>query len=496
MLDNARQERADLPLAFRANRATAFAVAAAVTLIAYFLVIFCRWIGVPSAAPGVFVAAIFVSTWFGGLGPGAFTITFTLVLIWRFLVLDNAPQVSLLTIALAGAFICWFVSWRRRLFARVVFELVQLRRVVYWAPAAIVLFGVDRTIQFFNPAFTRLYGWSLEELRGQRFPVPDSEQQQWEILERSIQRGGSFLNVPTKRARKDGVEIPVRISGAPVTDVKGDPAGLVGMALEAEPDPKVLLERARLEFLVQHSTDFICVADLNNRVHFMNHSGKEMAGICDENLQGLSVLSLFRDQDSARLSTELLPLALEGEAFQTRLYLENRQQGGRVPVFGGVAILRDSITGAPEYFVYTFQNISDLMRSEARLRRSEAAFQVLFNSVPIAVALINKEGRAFETNEEFQAVFGYSAAELRAMPVARLVHPDDLPRTGEIFSELVSGKLDRYRVVKRLYTKAGEVIQCRMIASLVRGDAGELSHCITVIQPMNPTSTIETAESM
>jgi PAS domain S-box-containing protein len=495
MLYKPRPESADLPLPFRVSQTTAFAVAIAVALITSALVVFCRWIGIPCVASGWFAAAIILSTWFGGLGPGASTIILMLLLNRRLLPFDSAPQPGLFVLIFDAAFLCWFVAWRRRLFARVVFELLQLRRVVYWAPAAIVLLGGDRTIQFFNPAFTALYGWSLEELRGKRFPVPDSERQQWEILEETILRGGSFLNVPTRRMRKDGVEIPVLISGAPVTDAKGNPAGLVGMVLGAQPHPEVLLERERLEFLVEHSSDFICVADLNNMIHFMNHSGRAMAGIGDEDPLECSVLSLFRDQDIDTLRSKLLPLALEGEAFHTRLYLKNPQLRGHVPVFGGVTILRDSITSAPDFFVYTFQNISDLTRSEARLGRSEAAFRILLDSVPVAVALINIQGRIFETNERFQEIFGYSADELRGMLCAKLAHPDDFPRTRGIFSELISGKLDRYKVVKRLYSKAAEVIPCRMTVSLVRGDGGEPSYCICVVQPVDSTKILESRES-
>jgi PAS domain S-box-containing protein len=367
-----------------------------------------------------------------------------------------------------------------------VVELIQLRKIVYWAPTPLVLFGLDRTIQFFNPAFTRVYGWSLEELRGKTFPVPEAERDQWHALLKSVQSGGSFLNVPTKRLRKDGSEVRVVISGAPVTDDAGNPAAIVGLALEAEPRPEVLLERARLEFLVQHSSEFICVTDLSNRILFINHAGGEMVGVCGEDvLHGTSAFELFRSEDHAVLRNKLLPLALEDESFQTRLHLKNRTLQGQVPVYGSVHILRNSISQVPEFFVYSFQNISDVIRSEARQRRSEQALRILSDSARTPIAYISAEGQPFDSNERFCRLSGYGADELRQMLFPDLIHPDDRGKCRERFLELMSGRLERYKVTVRLRKKNGEVIWGRMAFFLVRGDSGEPSYSIAILEPAN-----------
>ncbi len=249
-----RPETAVIPAPFRVNQATAFAVSIIVSIIASALILLSQHYGIPCSVAGMFVAAVVVSTWFGGMGPGFLTIVLLVVLLGRFSQPASGSWFHLLVLAIANGLLCRLLNWRRRLFARLVVELIQLRKIVYWAPTPLVLFGLDRTIQFFNPAFTRVYGWSLEELRGKTFPVPEAESDQWHALLKSVQGGGSFLNVPTKRLRKDGSEVRVVISGAPVTDDAGNPAAIVGLALEAEPRPEVLLERARLEFLVQHSS--------------------------------------------------------------------------------------------------------------------------------------------------------------------------------------------------------------------------------------------------
>ncbi len=211
-----------------------------------------------------------------------------------------------------------------------------------------------------------------------------------------------------------------------------------------------------------------------------------MVGVCGEDvLHGTSVFELFRSEDHAVLRNKLLPLALEDESFQTRLYLENRSLQGQVPVYGSVYILRNSISQAPEFFVYSFQNISDVIRSEARQRRSEQAFRILFDSVRTPIALINAEGRTFDSNEQLCRLSGYSADELRQILFADLIHPGDLEKYHERFLELISGKLERYKATMRFRKKNGEVIWSSMAVFLVRGDWGEPSYCITIVEPAN-----------
>jgi PAS domain S-box-containing protein len=492
MNDRHAAERTHVPMPFRASTRIAYAVAVASAVVASGLVELSLLLHLSYNVTGIFVGAVVASTCFSGTGPGLATIGVLLVLIGRLLlpaVPTAASWLHLAVFVFFSAALSRFVGMRRRVFAKLVIELQQYRSIFYWAPMGIVLLGRNRVVQFLNPAFEKLYGWSLEELRGRPLPIPESELEDWDKLEDTLNEGGSFVNHPAKRVRKDGVEIHVLISGTSVADDDGSSGGLVGLAIEAGPRPEVLLERKRLECLVNNSSDFICITDLDHRVRFLNNTGKDMVGMREgESELMMPLLSLFQEEDHATITGTMIPLTLDGFPLDRPLYLKNLRTGDLVPVQGPIRTMTDARTGTVSYLAYVLQNRSDLNRAEASRVRAEKAFSTLLKAAPIAIALVNTQGQPFDSNEKFQQLFGYSAEEVKQGPFSKFVHPEDLPRGRQVFLELASGKTDSYQVNKRLCHKNGNQFWAKMTVSLVRGDSGEPSYCISMVEPIGPAA--------
>jgi PAS domain S-box-containing protein len=460
-------------------------------MIASGLVAVCQLLRIPCSVTGIFVGAVVVSTWFGGTGPGSVAIVVLLFLNGR-LLLPHAPTANswlrLGAFVLFNGFLSWFVGLRRRAFGKLIVELLLYRSIFSWVPMGIVLFGLDRRVLFFNPALERLYGWSLDELRGRPLPIPDSELKEWEKLQDTLRKGGSFLNILAKRVRKDGSEFHVRLSGTPVKDDYGIVSALVGLAVEVDTKSEVLLERTRLEFLLHNSSDFICITNLDQQVQFINNTGRDMIGIGEGQTEHpTALLSLFQDEDHATITSRMLPMALDGAPMVGPLHLKNLRTGDLVPVQGAIHGIPGPGTGSIEFFAYILQNRSDVNRAEARQIRSENAFKTLFRNAPVAMALVNTNGEPFDSNERFQQLFGYSADEVKQGPFSRFVHPEDLARGRQIFLELASGKTESYQVNKRLRDKKGDQFWGKMTVSLVRGDGGEPSYCISMVEPIPPS---------
>jgi PAS domain S-box-containing protein len=111
----------------------------------------------------------------------------------------------------------------------------------------------------------------------------------------------------------------------------------------------------------------------------------------------------------------------------------------------------------------------------------------LLHSVPVGVALVNPSGYAFESNEAFQAMLGYSAEEVTAMPFANFVYPEDLSAGRSLFLALMNGTIDHYEAEKRLVHKDGHVLYTKMTVRLVRATDGEPKHSISVVERLPET---------
>ena len=96
------------------------------------------------------------------------------------------------------------------------------RAVIESAADAIVAFGTDRTVLLWNPAAERMFGWSATEVIGLKPPIIPEElsAEHNAVLERV--RGGGQISFATRRIRKDGSVLDVRIDTSALTDSGGE----------------------------------------------------------------------------------------------------------------------------------------------------------------------------------------------------------------------------------------------------------------------------------
>lgn len=103
------------------------------------------------------------------------------------------------------------------------------RSLLNSAADPIVIYNLDRTPRYVSPAFTELFGWTFEEVRGRRIPfLPDSEREAtMAIIRDVVDRGMLCKGYETKRLSKDGGLVDVSISASRFEDHEGKPAGLL-----------------------------------------------------------------------------------------------------------------------------------------------------------------------------------------------------------------------------------------------------------------------------
>ena len=102
------------------------------------------------------------------------------------------------------------------------------RVVLEAAPDPVAVYDTRGRITYLNPAFTRIFGWTLDESKGRLldFVPVESLMETAQIIER-IQRGEIFSGIESRRLTKDGSVRDVSISGAAFLDRQGKPAGSI-----------------------------------------------------------------------------------------------------------------------------------------------------------------------------------------------------------------------------------------------------------------------------
>jgi two-component system cell cycle sensor histidine kinase/response regulator CckA len=105
----------------------------------------------------------------------------------------------------------------------------KYRIVLEANPDPVVVYGIKGKVIYFNPAFTRFFGWTLEECLGNKMDifVPADAWPETNMMIEKVLSGENFSGIETRRYTKDGNIIPVSISGAIFRDEDGKPIGSV-----------------------------------------------------------------------------------------------------------------------------------------------------------------------------------------------------------------------------------------------------------------------------
>src|SRR5262249_59301313 len=94
---------------------------------------------------------------------------------------------------------------------------------------AIIALGTDHRVLLWNPAAERMFGWSAAEVVGTEPPIIPQElaAEHNAVLERI--RAGGQISFATRRARKDGALLDLRIDISALRDPAGEVIGWVSV---------------------------------------------------------------------------------------------------------------------------------------------------------------------------------------------------------------------------------------------------------------------------
>ncbi|MBW1942787.1 MAG: PAS domain S-box protein [Deltaproteobacteria bacterium] len=126
------------------------------------------------------------------------------------------------------------------------------RSLFHTSADAIVLYDLEGKVNYINPAFSQIFGWTLEELEGKQLPfVPDSEKEATMASVGVIMgKGEAIQGLETKRYTKGGSLIEVNVSASRFHDHEGAPAGMLSILRDTSEKKQIeaqLQEAQRME---------------------------------------------------------------------------------------------------------------------------------------------------------------------------------------------------------------------------------------------------------
>ncbi len=117
-------------------------------------------------------------------------------------------------------------------------------------------------------------------------------------------------------------------------------------------------------------------------------------------------------------------------------------------------------------------DVTERLKAEVELRRSESLFRGIFESTSAGVSLTNAAGLFVSCNPAFAAMLGRSVDEVLKLTPASITHPDDQAAQQVLMDEVRNGTRDRFTYAKRYVRPDGQVVWVELSFAAVRDSAG------------------------
>ena len=313
----------------------------------------------------------------------------------------------------------------------------RLAAIVESSEDAIVAKDLNAIIISWNAGAERLFGYRPEEAIGRPITLlipPEMHDDERRMLQRLL-AGERINHFETVRLTKEGRRIDVSLTVSSIKDGKGRIIGISKVArdiTERKRTEEALREaRMKLEAALASMTDAVFISDntgqfieFNDAFASFHRFGNKAA--CLQKLADYpEILEVFTaDGKLAPLDMWAVPRALRGETVTNAEYTLRRKDTGETWVgsysFSPIRDAQGVIVGS----VVVGRDVTELKRKEEALRRSEAQYHALFDTLIEGFCTIemvfDTEGRPvdyrfLEMNPAFEKLTGLHDAKGRLM---------------------------------------------------------------------------------
>jgi PAS domain S-box-containing protein len=478
-----------------------------------------------------FYPAVMLAAWLGGLGPGLLATAFSALLadyFWippalTFAIGDRADMLGLVVFVTMGMVISVLnEAWRRSTIAA--FESEQRLAVTLTSIGdGVIATDADGRITRMNPVAQDLVGWKEREAVGRPWRdvcVLVDEQTRQRVpnpVDRVLEQGAIVgLANHTVLIARDGREVPIDDSAAPIRAKNGEISGVVMIFRDvaerrrAEREREVMLEREqrarietermadaervarenaehvaralreseeRLRITFASIGDAVLVTDEQGRITQLNPVGETLTGWRQADAIGRPIQDIFtivneetRQPVPDPVERVLREGVIAGLANHTVLI---SKAGNETPIDDSAAPVRAKdgrLLGA----VLVFRDITERRQVEreraarARLTRELAA---IVESSDDAIVSKNVDGMITGWNRAAEQMYGYAAHEAVGQSVRLIVPEDLLPEEETVLQRIRQReRVEHFETSRR--RKDGSIVPVSLTVSPIRDDSG------------------------
>jgi PAS domain S-box-containing protein len=290
---------------------------------------------------------------------------------------------------------------------------------------------------------------------------------------------GSFCVVDTviKHWTQQEIDILRELAKSVMTEIE--------LRRELQRRQQIEQELGMLSGVVNNTSDFVGVADLNGKGLFVNQAGLAMTGY-EVFSPDMAIASFHPPDVMIRLLAEAIPAALRGETWRAESKLLHRD-GHTIPVSQVFLPILDG-GGKVTAVASIMRDISEEKAAQIELRLDRSAMQAATVGISIS-DMTQPDQPLIYINPAFERITGYQPGDVIGKN-CRFLQSDDRDQAAldEIRAALKEGR--SCNVILRNYRKDGTLFWNELIMAPIFDSAGKVTHFVGIQEDV--TKRIET----
>ena len=360
------------------------------------------------------------------------------------------------------------------------FRKSSLESLIRHSPLAIASLDADHKVIDCNSKFEELFGFDRNSIEGRRLDSLIAGEKLDEAVgftEHTI--SGEPMSAVTTRYHKDGTPVEVEVFGVPII-VDNEVVGAYGIyhdvSEQKRAEAALETERTTLDNIITLNPYGIAIFDSKGTYKRGNQAFIEMFG-----QPPLPEYSVFDDPVLKRMGIDhVLRRVQGGESVDVGHFWydpteANPDVPGRKVCIEGAVFPVESPWGDVD-MVIMFEDVTERVTAEERLRESEEKFRVLIEAAFEGI-MVHDQGRLLEVNPRATDMFGYAAAEMISMPILDLIaaeHREIVQRQIDLAHEEAievrarrgDGSTFPVEIVGKAFSYAGRQVQVAAVRDL------------------------------
>ncbi|MFM8331376.1 MAG: PAS domain S-box protein [Candidatus Methylumidiphilus sp.] len=361
-------------------------------------------------------------------------------------------------------------------------QLFILSRAVQQSPNAILIARADGVIEFVNPSFCKLTGYSAEELVGEHpgQSLGQGVSAQYRGL-RGVLREGRDWRGEVRGKRKDGATYWVHETITPINNAEGKISHYLIIRqdiTQQKRDHRALEEsEARFRQVAEMTGEWLWEQDPQGRYLYCSTAVKDILGYAPEEMVGRRYLDFVPEEERAKGLAEFPGLAEQGLGFCRLLNCYLHKDGHTVYTESTGAPLFDQRKRLTKWRGVD-HNITARKHYEDELRLRQRAIE----AASVGISIVDAAVPGFPiiyVNTALCKITGYSREEMIGRNLKMLQGPDTDPATVAVIVAALAQER-KCEVVLKNYRKDGTPFWNGLLISPVRDEKGRLTHYIGV----------------